>query len=76
MLGAGSRAESQKYSPCSLGRSSGKERHFALCLIKLYPSQTKQTAGFEDAVNFALTAGGTVKQWQPAIRDRREENKK
>lgn len=51
-------------------------RHFALSLSKLYPNQRKQRAGFEDTVNFALTAGGRVKQWQPAIRDRREENKK
>lgn len=72
-LGVGSRAEAQE---CCPEHSSGQGRHFALSLIKLYPNQRKQRAGFEDTVNFALTAGGRVKQWQPAIRDRREENKK
>lgn len=76
ILGVGSRTESQKCSPCCPGHSSGQGRHFVLCLIKLYPNQGKQTAGFEDTLNFALTAGSRVKQWQPAIRDRREENKK
>lgn len=71
-----SRAESQEYSPCCLGHCSEQRRHLALCLIKLYSNQRTQSAGFEDAVNFALTAGGRVKKWQPAIRDRQEENKK
>lgn len=75
MLGAGLRC--RNVLPAAWGIPVGRvQTHFTLCLMELYSNQRKQTAGFEDTVNFALTAGSRVRQWQPAIRDTREENKK
>lgn len=75
MLGAG--LSCRNALPAAWGIPEGRvQTHFTLCFMELYSNQRKQTAGFGDTVNFALTAGSRVRQWQPAIRDRREENKK